>query len=182
MTTLQAPTSTLPALADATQILTALPQADFAIAYGSHARGRTSQRSDLDVLFVLTHTPEPGDIQRLVKHVKRLHIANGLGIDEEVAYAIKVWTTPREVQRALALDGFHDGAEIAVRPVPDDPIYLNSDRFKARLILNALTTPHVFLGGDTMHHRRTVARPNVPFDALPASSLPGRPRRRWRRR
>nr|WP_246400659.1 nucleotidyltransferase domain-containing protein [Jiangella mangrovi] len=132
-----------------------MPGVRFAVAYGSHARGRASARSDLDLLYVFDEQPAPDTIRYLVARVLRLHAAHGLTLDSEVAYAIKLWTTRGELHDALSLAGFTTaGGEIVISTVPTDPAYLNSPRFKARLILNALTSPHVFLGGDGHAHQR----------------------------
>lgn len=148
---------TLPALADAGAVLKTLPGVRFAVAYGSHARGRASARSDLDLLYVFDEQPEPTAIRDLVARVQRLHAAHDLTLDYEVAYDLKLWTTHAELRDALDLTGFTaPGGKMVVSTVPTDPSYLNSARFKARLILNALTSPHVFLGGDVHAYQRAV--------------------------
>jgi arginyl-tRNA synthetase len=122
----------------------------FAIAYGSHARGRARSSSDLDLLFAWQADPAPGIVDRLIIDVERLHTAHGLELDHEVAYPVKLCVTSGELTDAFGLRGFAptvDGA-LTVTPVTPDPGYLNSAVFKARLILNAFTSPHTFLTGD----------------------------------
>lgn len=124
----------------------------FAVAYGSHARGRATASSDLDLLFAWQTDPAPGIVDRLVAAVERLHTTHGFELDHEVAYPVKLCVTSGELSDAFGLRGFAptvDGA-LAVTPVTPDPDYLNSAVFKARLILNAFTSPHTFLTGDVV--------------------------------
>jgi predicted nucleotidyltransferase len=143
--------STLAALDNARNIATALPGLLFAIAYGSHARGKATARSDLDLLFVFNDMPALSTIRSLVRSVARLHAVHGLPLDHEIAYETKTWATRAQLAGAIALDGFERSPEHGKphpTPVTGDAVYLHSAAFKARLILNALTSPHVFLDGD----------------------------------
>lgn len=123
----------------------------YALAYGSHAT-RPGPASDLDLLFTGPR-PLPGPaLARLIDGVKRLHAVHGLTLDEEVGYASKLHATVREIEKATRLDGYLGVTDYAA-PV-GDPEALNAPAFKLRLILNALTTPHVFLAGDIHQYRR----------------------------
>ncbi|MFJ2060355.1 hypothetical protein ACIOMM_31070 [Streptomyces sp. NPDC087908] len=126
----------------------------YALAYGSHAT-RPRLASDLDLLYTGTAPLPPARLARLIDGVKRLHADHGLDIEEEVAFTSKLYATTREIENAARLGGFEGVTDYAT-PV-GDPDALNSPRFKARLLLNALTTPHVFLTGDVHGYRRHVA-------------------------
>ncbi len=122
----------------------------YGLAYGSHADGSAHAMSDLDLLFVGEEPLPAGRQQMLIRDVIQLHKQHGLGLDQEVSYSSKLHATAAEVGEAVALGGFGltaDG-EVAVDPVVVEPWFLDSRVFKLRLILNALTVPHVFLGGD----------------------------------
>ncbi|MGW2207447.1 hypothetical protein [Streptomyces sp. NPDC001774] len=132
-----------------------LPAAEgYALAYGSHAT-RPRPASDLDLLYTGSTPLPPDQLARLIDGVKRLHTDHGLTIDEEVTFASKLYATTREIDHATRLGGF-DGTTDYATPV-GDPEALNGARFKLRLVLNALTTPHVFLTGDVHAYRRHVS-------------------------
>ncbi|MFE5940172.1 hypothetical protein ACFQ69_32945 [Streptomyces sp. NPDC056470] len=131
------------------------PVADgYAVAYGSHAT-RPGPASDLDLLYTGTDPLTADRLHRLIDGVKQLHADHGLTVDEEVSFASKLYATTREIEHAAHLGGF-DGVTDYVTPV-GDPAALNGQGFKLRLVLNALTTPHIFLTGDIHAYRRHVA-------------------------
>lgn len=130
------------------------PTADgYALAYGSHATG-PGPTSDLDLLYTGSRPLRGDRLSRLTDSVMQLHNAHGLTIDEEVGYATKLYATTHEIEHAGLLGGFYGVTDYAT-PV-DNPQALNSQAFKLRLILNALTTPHVFLTGDVHTYRRHI--------------------------
>ncbi|NUK50117.1 hypothetical protein HRW14_07360 [Streptomyces lunaelactis] len=131
------------------------PGDGYALAYGSHAT-HPGPTSDLDLLYTGTGPLTPAALTRLIQDVKVLHSANGLDLDEEVAYATKLYATHDDIQAATRLEGFA-GATTYATPL-GDPAALNSHGFKLRLLLNVLTTPHVFLGGDVHTYRHHVTR------------------------
>lgn len=123
----------------------------YAVAYGSHAAGQNNPRSDLDLLQVVPVSPSPRQLRRLIETVVGLHHDHGLDLDTEVTYEIKLVADHSEVMSALHHESFpmpYSTRHPLVNAVPADPVYLNSETFKLRLILNALTTPNMFLGGD----------------------------------
>ena len=143
--------------------LVALAGARYGLAYGSHATAGGPPDSDLDLLFLVDHELAPARAAGLEPAVVELHRRHGLRLDTEVAYAVKLTATAAEARRALALAGFAD--QKPGQPPPpvllQDPAYLNSPMFKLRLVLNALSSPNVFLGGDVAlfdRHRRAAAR------------------------
>lgn len=142
------------ALTDASRLCHPLTEARFAVAYGSHVR-RTAVDSDLDLLFVGDAPLGRERTAWLTTQVQRLHHRHGLRLDEEVSYEVKLYATRDEVADAVSFGGYDiDGAgRLTIPPVVADPAYLNSAAFKARLIVNALTSSHVFLGGDVRLYR-----------------------------
>jgi predicted nucleotidyltransferase len=130
--------------------------AGYGIAYGSHADGRRTPSSDLDLLLVSEQPLPPTPLDALIEDVVRLHRQHGLDLDEEVAYSSKLHATTAQVEQAVMLDGFsweRDVDLVKVDTVVAEPWFLDSHAFKLRLILNALTVPHVFLGGDVALYR-----------------------------
>lgn len=124
----------------------------YAVAYGSHACGTAGPGSDLDLLVV---TPRPlagARLLALADRVRQLHADHELVLDEEVTYELKVHAAWSDVATATALLPFRAASALSVLPVGDDPVYLNSTAFKQRLVLNALTSPHAFLGGDEVSY------------------------------
>lgn len=147
------------ALADASRLRHRLAVARFAVAYGSHARG-TGVDSDLDLLFV-GHTPISATRRAwLAAEVEHLHQRHGLRLDEELSYEVKPHASRSEIAQAISFGGYNIDATgtLTVPPVLVEPAYLNSAAFKYRLIVNALTSPHLFLGGDAGRYRTYQAR------------------------
>jgi len=143
----------------------------YALAYGSHA-ATTTGTSDLDLLFV-GPAPHGHQLSQLVEAVVSLHAEHGLRLDTEVTYEVKLHATTAEIDAALALGGFSIDAagDLLVPPVVVAPWFLNSAPFKLRLILNALTTPHVFLGGHLDLYRRHCATAERAMTLLALSLL-----------
>lgn len=147
----------------------------YALAYGSHATTTattTAGASDLDLLFV-GPAPHGHQLGQLVRAVVSLHAEHGLRRDTEVAHEVKLHATTAEVDTALTLGGFTIDAagDLRVPPVVVAPWFLNSAPFKLRLILNALTTQHVFLGGHLDLYRRHCATADRALALLALSLL-----------
>jgi arginyl-tRNA synthetase len=146
----------------------------YAVAYGSHASRSAPSDSDLDLLFI--GPPLRADqLDQLVRAVVALHHDHQLRLDTEVAYEVKLYATAAEVDAALALRGFtiSPTGELHVPPVVVAPGFLNSTPFKLRLILNALTTPHVFLGGDIDQYQRQCTKADRAVALVALSLLDG---------
>lgn len=143
------------ALADASRLRHLLAGARFAVAFGSHARG-TGVDSDLDLLFVGDAPISGARKAWLAAEVKHLHHRHGLRLDEEVSYEVKLYAPSNEITQAIRFGAYDIDAAgaLTVPPVLADPAYLNSATFKYRLLVNALTSPHIFLGGDTGPYRK----------------------------
>lgn len=127
----------------------------YALAYGSHAAGRARTHSDLDLVLIADTRPDPEQLTALIAAVRCLHAEFGLELDTEVDYATKLVADRTDVDYAVSLGCFDRiGDRIVPRPVRTDPAWLNARPFAVRLLLNALTSEHVFLGGDTASYRR----------------------------
>ncbi|MBN9737717.1 hypothetical protein PP1_022150 [Pseudonocardia sp. P1] len=90
------------------------------------------------------------EIDELVAGVTVLHHEHGLLLDTEVDHIKKIHATVRDVDSATSLRCFplQANGEVDLPAVVPQSWFLNSDTFRLRLLLNALTTPHVFLDGD----------------------------------
>lgn len=137
--------------------------AGYGIAYGSHPAGSASARSDLDLVLIRSEPLLAEEVEALVDAVRALHHEHGLALDTEVDYAVKAHATCADVADAVGLRCFalDDVGRLLVRPVVVEPWFLNSEEFRLRLLLNALTSPHTFLGGDIAlyrDHRRRAER------------------------
>jgi len=146
-------------LADAARLrATVVGEHGYALAYGSHAHSGSPTDSDLDLLYVGTRLSQKQRGQ-LTATVLALHREHGLHLDTEVAHEGKLHASLTEVADALALRGFtvDKNGRLRIAPVVVEPWFLNSATFKLRLILNALTTAHVFLGGAVGLYRRHCA-------------------------
>jgi arginyl-tRNA synthetase len=130
--------------------------AGYGLAYGSHPAGTASETSDLDLVLITAERLPAGRLHALADAVCQLHHDHGLALDTEVDYAVKVHATCGDVVAATSLRCFTvgDAGRIEVPPVVVEPWFLNSAPFRLRLLLNALTSPHAFLGGHvTLYHR-----------------------------
>lgn len=149
----------------------------YGIAYGSHAAGTASESSDLDLLFVTTTQLSEGIAADLIDAVLALHDRHGLALDQEVAYENKVHATCADMVAAFTLNCFpHDSCGLPkATPTSPSSQFLNSSTFRARLLLNALTTPHVFLGGSIVLYQRHVERAERALATLAAAACRNRP-------
>jgi predicted nucleotidyltransferase len=147
--------------------------AGYALAYGSHATGRAHTDSDLDLLVVGAHPLTTSALDRLTGQVVALHHQHGLTVDTEVDHRVKLHASLHEVADSLALGGFTVdlSGNLQVPPVVAEPSFLNSHPFKLRLILNAVSTGHVFLAGNLTSYRRHRARADLALGLLTAALL-----------
>lgn len=123
----------------------------YGLAYGSHPAGTATLRSDLDLVFISPQPLAADELARLIDGICHLHRVHGFDLDTEVDYAVKVHASFTDVDLAVGLYCFDRDSQghLTVPPVIVEPWFLNSRTFAHRLVLNALTSPHVFLGGDT---------------------------------
>ncbi|MFE7617556.1 hypothetical protein [Streptomyces sp. NPDC057496] len=132
-----------------------LPDPDgYALAYGSHATNTHQPTSDLDLLYTGRHPLDDAGLTALTAAVVALHHRHGLDLDEEVPYAVKLYATSDQTDRAAALAGFQT-CWGTPPPTVRKTWFLSTDTFRLRLVFNVLTSPHVFLGGNiTAYHRQ----------------------------
>jgi arginyl-tRNA synthetase len=133
-------------------------ESGYGVAYGSQISGRGSTHSDLDMFFTSPTPLDDVEQDNLTTAVVALHEENSFDIDTEVSYEAKLHVSRSHLNSAVSLGGFNlsDAGELAIPQVLVNHAYLNSPEFVSRLVLNALTTEHVFLGGDSrqyMHDR-----------------------------
>ncbi len=134
-------------------------QGDFVCVYGSSLYKGPEATSDVD-LFVVSHDPAgiSGDsLKRMATFIRDMHVRHGRKIDEEVPYENKIHYTEDELSDALCLMAFEETETgLGVPKVVKTAEFLNSSAIKARLFLNALTTPHAVVAPS--QHRYVVAR------------------------
>ena len=147
--------------------------AGYALAYGSHATGHAHRVSDLDLLVVSAHPLTSSALDRLTEQVIALHHRHGLTVDTEVDHRVKLHASLHEVADALALGGFTIGpsGHVRVPPLVAEPWFLNSRPFKLRLLLNAVSTGHVFLAGNLTSYRHR-ARADLALGLAPPACSP----------
>lgn len=119
--------------------------------------------SDVD-LFAVTHRKAGrqsllATSPSLTEFITDFHIRHGRRLDTEVPYDNKIQYTIQEIENAIQFGGFQvEGAKITVPPVRKETSFLHSPAIKARLALNALTTPHLVIGEDLAWYRVTRRR------------------------
>lgn len=147
------------------------PAGGYGIVYGSQA-GPGDSRSDLDLVLVGRDRPGRCLMDGLVGAVRRIHDDFGLADDTEVDYETKLFATYADVDRAVSLRCFPrlDGVLSPV-PVVVEASWLNSPAFAQRLVLNALTSEHVFLGGNVSRYRADRSRAEQAVAVLAISML-----------
>jgi len=124
-----------------------LPQGSFGLLYGSQASGNATEDSDIDVMFFTADDRRPS--QSFIAGVIDMHKRHHCAIDVEVPYESKLFASRNEAAAAFTLAPFLTGKNRVVVPaLAKDTPYMGSDNMKQRMILNALTSPHIFVGGD----------------------------------
>ncbi|MEV0080534.1 hypothetical protein AB0H58_29345 [Nocardia neocaledoniensis] len=130
------------------------PPRGYGLVYGSQAACDGKSRSDLDLVIIGRSRPGFQPMSELVAAVCGLHRDFGLTSDTEVDYETKLFATYADVCCAVELRCFpRREGNPSPEPVVADPDWLNSAEFAQRLVLNALTSQHVFLGGDVQRYR-----------------------------
>ncbi len=150
------------------------PSGGYGLVYGSQASSGVS-RSDLDLVLVGRDRPGTDVMAGLVGAVCRVHETFGLASDTEVDYETKLFATYFDVDRAVGLRCFpRSEGVLCPEPVVVEAGWLNSSTFAQRLMLNALTTEHVFLGGNVGRYRadRSRAEQAVAVLAIAVLAMP----------
>lgn len=121
----------------------------FICIYGSYANGHANQKSDVD-MFVASTDFGTEDLKNIKKFVIDFHKQNHLSLDNEVPYNVKLLATHDDIRNAIDLKCFtaNKYGQIAIPKVEKTRKFLESYDVKLRLILNAFTSPHIFLGND----------------------------------
>lgn len=123
-------------------------RAHFGCNYGSYATGVQHEGSDIDVFFAAEYVM-PEDVANLTRFIVQYHLDHGLEQDEEVPYDNKLVVSYDDVESAVKLYGLEmRGGKLHIPPVVKDPEFLGSLAVRYRLIFNALTSPHNFVGKD----------------------------------
>ena len=119
----------------------------FVCIYGSYPTNYFSKKSDLD-LFFATENYDKFDFQRIKDFIIDLHGKYNLFVDEEVPYENKLIIKYEDIINATNLLPFKKGQLYVIPTIKNNSTFLQSKQVKLRLILNALTTPHIFIHGN----------------------------------
>lgn len=121
----------------------------FVFIYGSYATSHFTQESDLDIVFA-TETYNDVDFDRIQDFVFSQHAKYRLTIDQEVPYRNKLLVTYEDIVQAASLDvfGVTEDGRFLIPEITDDIDFLASQDARKRLLLNAMTTPHVLIHGN----------------------------------
>ncbi|MFF0529417.1 hypothetical protein ACFYT3_13585 [Nocardia amikacinitolerans] len=148
------------------------PIGGYGLVYGSHATGCGHSQSDLDLVLVGRNRPGLHVMSDLVAAVCKIHDDFGLHSDTEVDYETKLFATFYDLDRAVELRCFpRIRGLLSPEPVVVEPRWLNSPEFAQRLLLNALTSEHVFLGGSVQRYRADRSRAERALALLVVSML-----------
>jgi len=120
----------------------------FVCACGSYASKDFTKDSDLDLLFAFKEY-NLADFKKVRDFVVDLHIRNNLKLDEEVPYETKLVVSYKDIEDAINLKSFiKNGSKYLIPPIIYDKGFLASRELRMRMILNALTTPNLYIYGD----------------------------------
>lgn len=120
----------------------------FVLVYGSYASGHYRNTSDVDV-FIVVEQYNNKDFTKSLNFLTDLHVRYNLKIDNEVPYTNKLIVSYKDVMHAIALDPFtHKEEGYHIPPIRKSKKFLSSQEIRWRLILNALTSPHLFIYGN----------------------------------
>lgn len=148
------------------------PEGGYGLIYGSQAAEPGRSNADLDIVLVGEDRPDAAAMKGLIAAVARVHEDFGLRVDTEVEYATKLFASYADIDRAVGLRCFpRCTGRLRPGPVVAETGWLNSPDFAQRLVLNALTTTHLFLGGNVHRYRVDSARAERALILLVSSML-----------
>lgn len=132
----------------------------FACVCGSYASDSFTKDSDLDLLFAVKKY-NVDEFNKIRDFVVDLHISNDLKIDEEVPYETKLVVTYKDVEDAVGLKAFvKKEFGYIINPITYDKEFLSSRELRLRIILNALTTPNIYICGDKKKYAEFAQKAN----------------------
>jgi hypothetical protein len=135
-------------------------QPSLVLSYGSCAYAQDISESDVDLLVVGSRIETLNDLRiAAIGCIAELHVKHGFRIDAEVPFENKLVVSQEDVTKAVDLVAFQesfDGTNTCylVPPIEKNSIFLSSDAMRWRLILNALTTPHIFVAGNPHYYEK----------------------------
>ncbi len=121
------------------------PDKAFCCIYGSVAYGADSPNSDLDLFFATdSENVTTENLNNLIDAVTDLHTGMERPLDDEVPLGNKLLYSFDEIKTATELECFKSpSGDFFIPPVIKDCEFLSSRNIRDRLVLNALTTPHI---------------------------------------
>lgn len=124
----------------------------FVCVYGSYISNHYSETSDMDI-FIAVEKQNADDFDKVVNYFIILCARNNLKLDDEVPHKNKLIVSYDDVHQALLLRSFvKNGFRYHVPPIVKSKEFLASPEIRWRLILNALTSPHECVCGDTQKY------------------------------
>jgi hypothetical protein len=131
-----------------------LPRKYFSCIYGSSASNEINIGSDVD-LFISKRKFVSNDFKNIVGVVENIHSRYDLPIDQEVPFSNKLLITTVEMNNSVNMFGIEvRNNKFHIPDVVKSKEFLESDEIKFRLIFNALTTPHLYMGNDVNNYEK----------------------------
>jgi len=120
----------------------------FMYVYGSCASKSYNNKSDID-LFIVAREYSKADFKKIYDFIINLHICNNLILDNEVPYKNKLLVSYKDMESAIALKSFiKKGNNYFIPIVEKNETFFSSKEIRWRILLNALTSPHIYLYGN----------------------------------
>lgn len=121
----------------------------YALIYGSHAYGIESSTSDLDLICIVD-TYDQRNMDNVINHVIDIHKTFNLNLDNEVPLRNKVLSSYNDISESLKGKGFEITKDnIYIPKIIKSKEFLDSKEISYRLLLNALTSKHIFITGNS---------------------------------
>lgn len=131
---------------------------DFLCVYGStvYEPGHTTSDVDLFLASDASEHHQPGFVDAMSGFIRQMHNQYGLEVDDEVPFDNKLVYYHADVSRATSLECFEadECNQVVVPPVEKSREFLHGKAIKLRLALNALTSPHLFIGQNNNRYDR----------------------------